>query len=107
MAQVRLARDDSIPRFCVAYVPFPPVLSFAVLCFAQTNDVPSSYFTDPLNGSWLSLNVVTPQQRNVVYACFIMSANLGGLVGSEIMRASDAPRALLLPFLNAFSFHTN
>ncbi|KAM0751276.1 MFS general substrate transporter [Meredithblackwellia eburnea MCA 4105] len=45
----------------------------------------------PLNGSWLALNMVTPQQRNIVFASFIMCANLGGLVGSQIMRASDAP----------------
>lgn len=46
----------------------------------------------PQNATWLSLNQKTPQQRSIAMAMFIMAANLGGLVGSQILRANDAPR---------------
>ncbi|KAE8541474.1 hypothetical protein D1P53_002835 [Cryptococcus gattii VGV] len=45
----------------------------------------------PLNATWLSLNQKTPQQRAIAMAMFIMAANLGGLVGSQLLRANDAP----------------
>ena len=45
----------------------------------------------PMNATWLSLNQATPQQRSVAMAMFVMAANTGAAVGSQIMRASDAP----------------
>lgn len=44
-----------------------------------------------LNASWISLNQFTPQQRSVAMAVFVMGANTAAAVGSQIMRASDAP----------------
>lgn len=45
----------------------------------------------PLNATWLSLNQKTPQQRAIAMAMFVMAANLGGLIGSQLLRANDAP----------------
>ncbi|BGP19086.1 hypothetical protein JCM10213v2_007173 [Rhodosporidiobolus nylandii] len=45
----------------------------------------------PLNATWLSLNCITPQQRSIAMAMFIMAANCGAAVGSQILRADDAP----------------
>jgi predicted MFS family arabinose efflux permease len=45
----------------------------------------------PINATWLSLNQKTPQQRAVAMAMFVMAANLGALVGSQLLRARDAP----------------
>ncbi|KAK4699479.1 hypothetical protein P7C70_g6782, partial [Phenoliferia sp. Uapishka_3] len=45
----------------------------------------------PLNATWLSLNCQTPQQRSVAMAMFVMAANTGSAVGSQILRAGDAP----------------
>ncbi|GAA6055296.1 hypothetical protein JCM3770_004825 [Rhodotorula araucariae] len=45
----------------------------------------------PLNASWLSLNQVTPQERSIAMACFVSAANIGGAVGSQLLRKDDAP----------------
>lgn len=46
----------------------------------------------PQNAAWLALNQKTPQQRAIAFAMFVMSANLGGFLGSQLLRASDAPK---------------
>lgn len=45
----------------------------------------------PINATWLSLNQASPQRRAIAMAMFVMAANLGGLVGSQILRSEDAP----------------
>ncbi|GAA5897685.1 hypothetical protein JCM6882_000068 [Rhodosporidiobolus microsporus] len=45
----------------------------------------------PLNASWLSLNMITPQERSIAMAMFVMAANCGAAVGSQLLRADDAP----------------
>ncbi|ORY57979.1 major facilitator superfamily domain-containing protein [Leucosporidium creatinivorum] len=45
----------------------------------------------PLNASWLSLNVASPTQRSIAMAMFVMAANTGAAVGSQIMRKGDSP----------------
>ncbi len=44
----------------------------------------------PLNATWLSLNQASPQERSVAMAVFVMSANTGAAVGSQILRSGDA-----------------
>lgn len=46
----------------------------------------------PINATWLSLNQKTPQQRAIAMAMFVMAANLGALIGSQILRARDSPK---------------
>jgi MFS family permease len=43
----------------------------------------------PLNATWLSLNQATPQERSIAMAIFVMSANTGAAVGSQILRSGD------------------
>ncbi|EEY21879.1 alternative sulfate transporter [Verticillium alfalfae VaMs.102] len=43
------------------------------------------------HGSWLSLNAQTPSERAMRMACFIMSANVAGLIGAQLFRADDRP----------------
>jgi len=43
----------------------------------------------PLNGTWLSLNMATPQERSIAMACFVMAANTGAAVGSQLLRSGD------------------
>lgn len=45
----------------------------------------------PINATWLSLNQPSPQHRAIAMAMFIMSANTGAVIGSQMMRKSDAP----------------
>ncbi|GAA5826393.1 hypothetical protein JCM11251_002348 [Rhodosporidiobolus azoricus] len=45
----------------------------------------------PLNASWLSLNQITPSQRSIAMAMFVMAANCGAAVGSQILRKDDSP----------------
>ncbi|GAA6007189.1 hypothetical protein JCM10207_001538 [Rhodosporidiobolus poonsookiae] len=45
----------------------------------------------PLNASWLSLNQITPQQRSIAMAMFVMAANCGAAVGSQLLRKDDSP----------------
>ncbi|WVF71807.1 hypothetical protein IAT40_006615 [Kwoniella sp. CBS 6097] len=47
--------------------------------------------THPINATWLSLNCRNPQERSVAMAMFIMAANSGALVGSQLLRGDDAP----------------
>jgi hypothetical protein len=51
-----------------------------------TNDA-----TDPVNGSWVSLNAETAGERSISMAVHIMAANCGGIVGKQIFREEDAP----------------
>ncbi|TXT13264.1 hypothetical protein VHUM_00631 [Vanrija humicola] len=45
----------------------------------------------PLNATWLSLNQPSPKHRAIAMAMFIMAANCGALVGSQLLRKDDAP----------------
>ncbi|WVQ99096.1 hypothetical protein IAU59_006228 [Kwoniella sp. CBS 9459] len=45
----------------------------------------------PINATWLALNCRNPQERSVAMAMFIMAANTGALVGSQLLRGDDAP----------------
>ncbi|KAL1408073.1 hypothetical protein Q8F55_004871 [Vanrija albida] len=45
----------------------------------------------PLNATWLSLNQPSPKHRAIAMAMFIMAANCGALVGSQLLRQGDAP----------------
>ncbi|KAL1302327.1 hypothetical protein AAFC00_002737 [Neodothiora populina] len=49
------------------------------------------YIWHPVNGAWLSMNSRSPAERSVTMAMFVMSANLGGIVGAQIFQAEDAP----------------
>ncbi|GAA6044205.1 hypothetical protein JCM8097_004671 [Rhodosporidiobolus ruineniae] len=60
---------------------------FALICLVQGFN--AAYH--PLNASWLSLNQITPQQRSIAMAMFVMAANCGAAVGSQLLRADDNP----------------
>lgn len=45
-----------------------------------------------LNDAWVSVNARTAQGRSVGLALAVMGSNLGGLVGQQLFRESDAPR---------------
>ncbi|KAH7152046.1 major facilitator superfamily domain-containing protein [Dactylonectria estremocensis] len=45
----------------------------------------------PVNGSWMALNSGTPGERSITLAIQIMSANTGGIIGSQIFQAKDGP----------------
>jgi hypothetical protein len=45
-----------------------------------------------LNVTWLSTNCVTVKDRAIGLPMVIMAANAAGMVGPQIMQASDAPR---------------
>ncbi|KAL0257991.1 hypothetical protein SLS55_007160 [Diplodia seriata] len=45
----------------------------------------------PLNSSWLAINARSPADRSIKMACIVMSANLAGIVGSQIFQPSDSP----------------
>ncbi|OJJ42213.1 hypothetical protein ASPZODRAFT_2122598 [Penicilliopsis zonata CBS 506.65] len=45
----------------------------------------------PINVTWLSLSMKTPQKRAIAYAFYIGCSNLGGTYGSQVFRSSDAP----------------
>lgn len=49
------------------------------------------FWWHPLNATWLSLNQPSPKHRAIAMAMFIMAANLGALVGSQLLRQGDAP----------------
>ncbi|EAQ93102.1 hypothetical protein CHGG_01337 [Chaetomium globosum CBS 148.51] len=44
-----------------------------------------------VHGSWLALNAKTAGERSITMALFIMSANLSGIIGSQLFQATDAP----------------
>ncbi|KAK3300565.1 major facilitator superfamily domain-containing protein [Chaetomium fimeti] len=44
-----------------------------------------------VHGSWLALNARTAGERSITMALFIMSANLSGIIGSQLFQATDAP----------------
>jgi hypothetical protein len=44
-----------------------------------------------VNGSWLALNAKTAGERSITLAIFISSANIAGIIGSQIFQAEDAP----------------
>jgi hypothetical protein len=46
---------------------------------------------DPVNGSWLAINARTAGERSVTMALLIMSANISGIIGSQLFQAEDAP----------------
>ncbi|ODN91409.1 hypothetical protein L198_05923 [Cryptococcus wingfieldii CBS 7118] len=43
------------------------------------------------NVTWVALNARTPAERSITYAVYIGCSNLGGVYGSQVFRASDAP----------------
>ncbi|ROV89499.1 hypothetical protein VSDG_08513 [Cytospora chrysosperma] len=45
----------------------------------------------PTNCSWVSLNAKTPEERSISMAIMIMSANLAGIIGTQLFREDDAP----------------
>ncbi|KAF7551472.1 hypothetical protein G7Z17_g4976 [Cylindrodendrum hubeiense] len=45
----------------------------------------------PVNSSWVALNAGTPGERSISMAIMIMSANTGGIIGSQIFQAKDGP----------------
>lgn len=45
----------------------------------------------PLNGSWMALNARSAGERSITMAVLIMSANAGGIIGSQYFQESDAP----------------
>ncbi|KUI65292.1 hypothetical protein VM1G_00787 [Cytospora mali] len=45
----------------------------------------------PTNCSWVSLNAQTPEQRSISMAIMIMSANLAGIIGTQLFREGDGP----------------
>lgn len=45
----------------------------------------------PVNGSWLAVNSRSPAERSITMAMFIMAANAGGIIGSQLFQASDSP----------------
>ncbi|KAF3769457.1 putative MFS transporter [Cryphonectria parasitica EP155] len=45
----------------------------------------------PINASLVALNASTPEERSVSLATVTMCANLAGIIGSNLFRASDAP----------------
>ncbi|GAA6041782.1 hypothetical protein JCM8097_007158 [Rhodosporidiobolus ruineniae] len=46
----------------------------------------------PINVTWVALSMRTPQRRAIAYAAYIGASNLGSTYGSQVFRASDAPR---------------
>ncbi|KAK4152520.1 hypothetical protein C8A00DRAFT_34764 [Chaetomidium leptoderma] len=44
-----------------------------------------------VHGSWLALNAKTAGERSITMAIFIMSANVAGIIGSQLFQAEDAP----------------
>ncbi|GAA6050961.1 hypothetical protein JCM3770_005344 [Rhodotorula araucariae] len=46
----------------------------------------------PLNVTWLSLSMRTPQRRAIAYAVYIGCSNLGGTYGNQVFRGNDAPK---------------
>lgn len=44
-----------------------------------------------MHGSWLALNAKTAGERSITMALFIMSANMSGIIGSQLFQAPDAP----------------
>ncbi|KAL2132613.1 hypothetical protein VTI74DRAFT_3603 [Chaetomium olivicolor] len=64
-----------------------PNLRFGVLVTAIAFQAP----WHAVNGSWLALNAKTAGERSVTMAIFIMSANIAGIIGSQIFQAEDAP----------------
>lgn len=45
----------------------------------------------PINGSWMAMNAKSAGERSITLAIMIMSANSGGIIGSQYFRAGDAP----------------
>lgn len=45
----------------------------------------------PVNGSWLSMNSRSPEERSITMACFVMAANCGGIIGGQLFQSSDKP----------------
>ncbi|WVW87157.1 hypothetical protein I302_109214 [Kwoniella bestiolae CBS 10118] len=62
-------------------------LKYGLQIMVQGFSIPSH----PINATWLSLNCRSPQERSVAMALFIMAANSGALVGSQLLRGDDAP----------------
>ncbi|KAK4041457.1 hypothetical protein C8A01DRAFT_14796 [Parachaetomium inaequale] len=62
-------------------------LRFGVLTAAMAFQAP----WHAVNGSWLALNAKTAGERSITLAIFISSANIAGIVGSQIFQAEDAP----------------
>ncbi|KAH7041593.1 alternative sulfate transporter [Microdochium trichocladiopsis] len=44
-----------------------------------------------VNGSWLSINARSPEERSIRMALFIMAANCAGIVGGQLFRSDDLP----------------
>ncbi|KAK3905782.1 hypothetical protein C8A05DRAFT_30412 [Staphylotrichum tortipilum] len=44
-----------------------------------------------VNGSWMALNARSAGERSVTLAIFVMSANIAGIIGSQVFQAKDAP----------------
>ncbi|WWC69063.1 uncharacterized protein I206_102999 [Kwoniella pini CBS 10737] len=62
-------------------------LKYGLQIMVQGFSIPSH----PINATWLSLNCRSPQERSIAMALFIMAANSGALVGSQLLRGDDAP----------------
>ncbi|KAH7008519.1 major facilitator superfamily domain-containing protein [Ilyonectria destructans] len=45
----------------------------------------------PVNSSWVALNSGSPGERSLTMAIMIMSANTGGIIGSQLFQAKDGP----------------
>lgn len=45
----------------------------------------------PVNGSWLAINSRSPAERSITMAMFVMAANAGGIIGSQLFQSSDSP----------------
>lgn len=51
----------------------------------------TEFLIDPLNSSWLAINARSPADRSIKMACIVMSANLAGIIGSQIFQTADSP----------------
>ncbi|KAG6809331.1 hypothetical protein H0H92_000668 [Tricholoma furcatifolium] len=77
---------------CLRVTPYtaPKWHRYAVLTVTNI----SSASMHILNIGWLATHCRTPQERSVALALVVMGANCAGISGSQIFRASDAPKYL-------------
>ncbi|KAL0077200.1 major facilitator superfamily domain-containing protein [Phycomyces blakesleeanus] len=92
------------------------LVGYALLCFLTTRDalyaavcvaVAGIFVINPIVNAWLTSNIAPDMKKSVATAMAVSANNSAGLVGSNIYRASDAPRyirghSINLGFLVAF-----
>ncbi|CRK17857.1 putative transporter like protein [Verticillium longisporum] len=77
--------------FTLAYKCLPDDASASTKFGLLTMAAGTTSWWQAVHGSWLSLNAQTPSERSMRMACFIMSANVAGLIGAQLFRADDRP----------------